>query len=132
MLEVTGLRGAEPIHTAAFLSPPNRRSAHPDPTGQPAPCGMRCPLDEGRSGPLQHGAFGDHTLRDIPPERDEKLPCHRDDGNLADPAALAAHAVVEPAAQGAAWLVPEPLPGQLDHGPTQARGAGLGEAKNRV
>src|SRR3712207_7617152 len=93
MLEVTGLRGAEPIHTAAFLSPPNRRSAHPDPTGQPAPCGMRRPLGEGRSGPLQHGAFGDHTLRHVAPERDEKLPCHRDDGDLPDPAALAAHAV---------------------------------------
>src|ERR1700748_2080394 len=110
MLEVTGLRGAEPIFIAAFLSPPNRRSARPDPTGRQAPCGMRCCSGTGRSGPLQDGAFGDHTQRDVPPERDEKLPCHCDDGDLADPAALAVHAVVEPAAQCAARLVPEPLP----------------------
>src|SRR3712207_5916556 len=125
MLEVTGLGGAGPIYTAACFSPPNGRSAHPDPAGHRAPRGTRRLPDGNRSSRLQHGAPGDLASRHVPPERDEKLPRHRDDGGLADPAAFAAHAVVEPAAEGAARLVPEPLPGKLDHGPAQARVAGL-------
>src|SRR5215216_6747720 len=77
---------------------------------------------------LQYGAIRHKANRHIAPQGDDQLPGHRDQHNPAHPALAGAHTVMEPARQGAARLMAQPQPGQLDRGAPRPRVARLGDA----
>src|SRR3954468_5900487 len=77
---------------------------------------------------LQHGALWHNPDRHVAPQRDNQLAGHRNQHNPAHPALAGAHPLVEPAREGAARLVAQPQPGQLDRGAPRSRVARLGNA----
>src|SRR5215813_8875176 len=68
---------------------------------------------------------GELTMADVSGEGDEEFAGERDNGNAADPAALGANALAEPAAQSTCRLVSHPHPSKLDHCGAQTRITGL-------
>src|SRR5512132_3428324 len=81
-----------------------------------------------RHGCLDLGSLWHDAGLYIPPERDEKAACQRDDSDAAHPALGLADTLAEPAAQRAARLVAQPQPSQLHHRGPEARVAGLGDS----
>jgi hypothetical protein len=98
-------------------------------TTQPGSGGRALPADRGlvvlffavglrsclKLGAYRHNAFGHVT-----PEGHEQLACQCDDSDATDLAAFVTDSLVEPSAQHAARLVPQPQPCELDHGFAQA------------
>src|SRR5262249_29637149 len=68
---------------------------------------------------------GDLTLADVSGEGDEEFAGEADNRNAADPAALGANALAEPAAESTGRLVSQPHPSKLDHCGAQTRITGL-------
>src|SRR4051794_26510008 len=117
-------------HLLGGVSQPGPYTVRPPGSAEVTPS----PMAEARwvscagSGRLQRGALRHLPVRQVAPERDQQAAGEGDDRDPADPPALLARARPEPAARRALGLVPDPQPGQLDHGVAQARVAGLGDA----
>src|SRR5690242_9465088 len=98
-------------------------TVHPDPRSLAEPArGWRrlC-----RSSGLHYGALRHEALGHESPQSHEKLARHGDDRNAPHPAARRPDALDKPAADRRTWLAADPHPGQLQHGRSQARIAGL-------
>src|SRR5271165_3291523 len=74
---------------------------------------------------LQHRALWYHALGRIPPQSDQKSPCHRHHHDLAHALSRATNALAKPNDLSRAGLVTLPEPGQLDHHGSQTPIAGL-------
>src|SRR6201985_3145734 len=74
---------------------------------------------------VHDGTRGDLTMADVSREGDEQFTGERDDRDAADPAALGANALAEPAAESTGRLVSHPHPSKLDHCGAQTRITGL-------
>lgn len=110
-----------------FLSQAKFRSAHLDPPELIRPRKMKGGkrlFSRGRClGSFQHNPGG-HIF----PEGDQQLSRQGNDQHFADSATIELYALMKPQAQHRTGLMPYPQPGELDHGCSQPRVSGFGDA----
>ena len=86
------------------------------------------PRRKGTSRGFHCDPVGQHTLGDIFPQRHEEFSRQRGDHDLLHPTSLRTGSFMEPSCKAAIRLMPQPKPGQFDHGRAQAWVARLRDA----